>query len=287
MKRMMKIGLVSLLLALLCVMPVCAAEGTPVADMAGLFAEDETAALVEGIAAFQQHTGIDAVIVTTTDKEGYSAEAYADLFYEQGGYGKGSARSGFLYLIDMEEREVYISTAGGAIELLSDSNIEKLLNEAYHSLSDAEYAGSAEAVLHLASDYYDQAMKKGWSYDAESGSWTAPVKKRALTPLKLLVSALLSALAGLTAVGNVKRKYAMKDSVAQASASAAGLLAITGAAFSFHTQADELLHRSTERRLLPSGGASGRGGNGSGPFGPSTTHMSSGGMRHGGGGRKF
>lgn len=260
-----------------------------VMDDAGLFSAEEQARIAETVEEVRLRTGMDAAVVTTADKQGLSARDYADRRYEEEGFGEGDERSGFLYLIDMEGREIYISTAGGAITLISDSVNEKLLNEAYNVITDeGDYARSAETVLRMVSDYYVRATEMGWGYDAASGVWREPVRRRSLSPLKVLASMLISGLTGLGAVRRVKRQYAMKDDRANAAGSAAGLLAIAGVAFAFSNEADELLDRRTERRAIPLPKNSDRkGGGGSGPFGHSSTHMSSGGMRHGGGGRKF
>ena len=252
-------------------------------DAAGLFSAEQKNSLESSIQDLRSRTGMDAVVVTATDKKGKSTQDFAEECYYTGGFGQGSGKSGFLYFIDMEERVTHISTAGGAITVFSDSNLDKVMDNAYAYLGNGDFAGSAESVISDFVGYYDKALDMGYTYDADSGIWTAPVKKKSLSPLKLLISALLSALTASGSVNSVKRKYAMKDEAASAAKSTMAALAIAGLGFAFANRPDDLLDSHTVRRALPiAPKGSGGGGSSNKPFGGSTTHTGAGGMTFGG-----
>ena len=184
---------------------------------------------------------------------------------------------------DMEERVTHISTVGGAITVFSDSNLDEVMDNAYSYLGNGDFAGSAESVISDFVGYYDKAIDMGYTYDADSGVWAAPVKKKSLSPLKLLISALLSALTASGSVNSVKRKYAMKDEAASAAKSTVAALAVAGLGFAFASRQDDLIDSHTVRRALPmapkGGGVSSSDNK---PFGGSTTHTGAGGMTFGG-----
>lgn len=252
-------------------------------DAAGLFSAEQKNSLESSIQDLRSRTGMDAVVVTATDKKGKSTQDFAEECYYTGGFGQGSGKSGFLYFIDMEERVTHISTAGGAITVFSDSNLDKVMDNAYAYLGNGDFAGSAESVISDFVGYYDKALDMGYTYDANSGIWTAPVKKKSLSPLKLLISALLSALTASGSVNSVKRKYAMKDEAASAAKSTMAALAIAGLGFAFANRQDDLIDSHTVRRALPiAPKGSGGGGSSNKPFGGSTTHTGAGGMTFGG-----
>lgn len=272
-----------LFFALLAPARAYAAE-TRVFDQANLFSAAEKQELERQIATEREKMKLDLVVVTTNQAGGKSAEAYADDFYDQGGYGYGAKKSGVLYLIDMDNRRIHVSTAGGGIQLLSDSEIEKLLDLGTPGVKSGNYAESASRVLSGIQDSYRRAQRKGWVYDAESGVWT---KKKHLSPLAALGSLAASLVAALGAVTGVKRNYKMQDGEARRASTVAGIIAASGAAFDFGEITDRLLDRNrVERRIRRSSGGSG-GGRSSGPHGSSSTHTSSGGSSHGGGGRSF
>lgn len=252
-------------------------------DAAGLFSAEQKNSLESSIQDLRSRTGMDAVVVTATDKKGKSTQDFAEECYYTGGFGQGSGKSGFLYFIDMEERVTHISTAGGAITVFSDSNLDKVMDNAYAYLGNGDFAGSAESVISDFVGYYDKALDMGYTYDADSGIWTAPVKKKSLSPLKLLISALLSALTASGSVNSIKRKYAMKDEAASAAKSTMAALAIAGLGFAFANRQDDLIDSHTVRRALPiAPKGSGGGGSSNKPFGGSTTHTGAGGMTFGG-----
>ena len=278
--------LFALLLLSLCVPGslTARAEGTRVFDNANLFSESEKAVLERTVAEISAKTKLDIVVVTTGSADGKSSEAYADDFYDAGNYGYGSKLSGVLYLIDMDNRRIHISTAGGAIQLLSNSEIEKLLDLGYDEVAEGNYAASAKKVLAGIEDSYNRAKNKGWTYNADSGVWT---KKKHVSPLAALGSLGASLFAALAAVTGVKRNYKMQDGAAKRASSVAGIVSASGAAFRFSNMGDRLLDRNSVRRRIPRSSGGSGGGRSSGPHGSSSTHTSSSGRSHGGGGRSF
>ncbi len=80
-------------------------------DQADLFLEEEEKELQQAIDALREKMDMDAAVVTAEENPG-SAQAYADDFYEAHGFGTGSGRDGALLLIDMDNRELCISTEG-------------------------------------------------------------------------------------------------------------------------------------------------------------------------------
>ena len=73
----------------------------------------------------------------TRDAQGKDAEAYADDYYDTHGYGE----NGVLFLIDLDNGQVWISTAGAMIRFLTDARIEEVLDAGYEALQAGQYAG--------------------------------------------------------------------------------------------------------------------------------------------------
>ena len=90
---------------------------------------------------------------------------------------KNSNGSGVLYLIDMDNRQIYISTAGTGIEQYTDNEIESTLDVLYEHVSDQDYYGSCTAFVKEAekcltggesadNGYYDSERESFVDYDS-------------------------------------------------------------------------------------------------------------------------
>ena len=141
-------------------------------DGAGLFSDEQIRTITQEIDVLRSHTGMDAAVVTITAKNGKSTQDFADEYYYNGGFGIGEGRSGFLYLIDMEEKVTHITTCGGAIDVFSDSDLDIVLDNAYVYLGKGELAESASSVISDFISFYDKAIDMGYTYDAELGRWS-------------------------------------------------------------------------------------------------------------------
>lgn len=118
-----------------------------VIDELGYLSTSEISKLDEMIKGIRVDRQLDVVILITDDVEGKTSRDFADDFYDYGGYGIGSSADGLLYLINMSEREVWISTTGKAIQLFSDSEINKMVNRSTALLGDALYFEASQRFL--------------------------------------------------------------------------------------------------------------------------------------------
>ena len=241
-------------------------------DYAGLLSESEIADLEMQIADMKEKTGWDIFAVTTDYAEGKSSMAYADDFYDE--Y-TAEDSDGILVLIDMDNREIYISTCGKAIRYLTDARIERVLDDGFYYVSNGDYASCLSAMLSTAEYYYDAGISENqYNYDVETG---AVSEYRVLTWMEVVPVFFLAVIVGLAIFFGVKRSYKMKGGRYEYPYMKYGKLDITAHEDCFIRQ------HTTHHRIQTDSGSSG----GRSSSGRSSTHQSSSGRSHGGGGRKF
>ena len=244
-------------------------------DEAGLLTEDERVALMEQVTALCEKTGWDIFAVTTANAGGKSAMAYADDFYDAR---TEEDSDGVLALIDMDNREIYLSTCGDAIRYLEDTRIEAILDDAYYYVADGDYAGCLSAMIYGVEYYYDKGVHQDqYNYDVETG---AVSEYRTLTWMEVVPVALLSAGVGIGIYLIVLSRYSIKGTTADSYPyTRYGKVDLTD----FD---DRFMHQTvTHHRIQTDNGGGGRSSGGSGHR--SSVHRSSSGRSHGGGGRKF
>ena len=278
MKRMLRRGAVYVLLVFLVLgtLVTAFAEERRVFDDAGLFTSSEVELLEARVAASRKQAGVDIVIVTTDDARGKTAMAYADDYYDENGFGVGKDYSGVLFLIDMDNRELYISTSGLMIRILTDARIESILDDVYVGASNNDFMYSASVFLEDVVGYVEDGIEKGqYNYDTETGQIS---RYRSVSLGQLLLFALISVGVGVGVCFIVKAKYQMKAQQYAYPLSEKATLNVT-------RREDEMTGSYiTSRRIETSSSSGGGGGGGSGR---SSTHSSSSGRSHGGGGRGF
>lgn len=281
MKKHKRIGaaLLSLLIGfvLLC-MPASAAEQR-VFDQAGLLEAGEISELESTISDMRQKWKLDFVVVTTDDAQGKTAQAYADDYYDDNGFGEGADKSGALFLIDMDNREAYISTTGSAIQLYTDARIERMLDAVFEYLPDGDYYQSAAAFLQAADRYAGQGVPVAGDAndpDYEGGAPAGDQEPEGLTVSYILVAVFLSLLAGGAVFLVVFFRYNRKGkTVPYPFRQQSGMQMLRSE--------DVYLGTTTKQRHIDTSNHSGGHGGGGG----SSVHTSSSGTSHGGGGRSF
>ena len=139
-------------------------------DQAHLFSESQISTLEDSLAEFLDRYNKEAVIVTTSNTHGKSSEAYADDFYDENDFGTGSDKDGVLFLIDMDNRNIWISTSGSMIDYLEDWRIEKILDDVYPYMADSSYYSAADVFVRSTAAFVDQGIPEGHQrVDRETG----------------------------------------------------------------------------------------------------------------------
>ena len=98
-------------------------------DNADLLSEEEEEQLQQQIQTLAPELSLDLVIVTEDDARGMSAEEYARAFYEINAFGyETDDQSGLLFLIDMDNSEIFLYTAGTAVDTYPDDVLDEMLD---------------------------------------------------------------------------------------------------------------------------------------------------------------
>lgn len=267
-----------LLLPLMGVFPVQAAEAYVYDDAELLTAEEETA-LEEMAADYAKRWDMDFGVVTTDDTDGKSSCDYASDFYDAH-FDRTEERGGVLYLIDMDNREIYLKTCGKAIRYLTDDRIDRILDEAYEEISDGEYYGTFEAFFEETQYYMSQGIPSGqYNYDTETGEIDRYREPRSITLWEGVLALIAAAAAALVTCSAIAGKYKLKFEDFHYDA-------YTDSEAFFDEKEDRLVNTFVTHRRIPRNDSSGSGSGSSGGS-RSSVHRSSSGTRYGGGGRKF
>lgn len=258
-------------------------DETRVFDDAGLFTKEEIDDFQSRITSMKKEMNMDVLIVTTSDAKGKSAKQYAEDYYINGSYGVGSDYRGVLFLIDMDNREMYILPVGKMNRFLTDQRWNAILDSSYESISQGNYAASAQAFLDGVIKYYRAGIPGGqYNYDKETGEISV---YRSIRWYEAAAAIGIAFFAGGTACLAVTGQYSMKK---ERNRSGNYLKAYRGASqFRYSQQTDELINKTVTHVIIPQNNGGNSGGNSGGSSsGRSTTHSSSG-RTMGGGGRKF
>ena len=261
-------------------------------DDAGLFSKEEREKLEESVSEYQERAGTDIIIVTAYDDGSRNAEEYADDFYDEGGFGTGSSYSGVLFLLYMDGPgeaggELWISTSGTMIRILTDERIEDIRTDTRDYLRQGDYAGGVQVFLEDVDDYVAKGIQAGqYNYDRDTGKISV---YRSIRLYEAAFALIVSLAVAASVCAGVKNSYKLKASDRQRSNS---LLAYRAQCqFHFSNTSDNLINKFVTTTRVPKVDArpagSGGGSRSLGGSGRSTTHRSSGGRSHGGGGGRF
>ncbi len=227
-------------------------------DYADLLTDEEEASLSTLAKNQSNQYGISITFLTYDDSEGKSTMVYTDDFYDQ----TIAETNGFLLAIDMDNREVYVNTVGTCIDNISDSEIDAILDNTYTYASEAEYADFFTAAMDITLDAYsgDVSTYGGADYYGEPANPLIP------TSGSLIFSAVAMVLVAiiLLAIHNKNNKAPSAENYMGSS------FEVENSNTMFMGIRHEVLHDYYADN--DSGGSS---------------HMSGGGISHGGGGRGF
>ncbi len=283
MKMRKRQWLLWLLAAVLCLGLAGSAFGADqrprVYDMAGLLSESQRQQFEQQIADCQEEYGLDVVVVTTEDARGKRSQEYADNFYDQGDF----KEDGILFLVDMDNRELAVSTRGGAIRIFTEQRIGDMLDGGYQGASQGDYAASVASFLSDTERWCRAGIPQGqYNYDTETGKISA---HRSIRWYEALMALGVSSFVAGSACLAVKRQYAMEEDPRQVRN--LNMAYRAESRFLYNDQTDRLVNKFVTSRVIPRNVSGGSHGGGHSSAGRSSTHTSSGGHTHGGGSRKF
>lgn len=250
---------------------IYAAQEGNVYDDADLLTDSERSSLNDKITALKEESGWNIYAVTTADAGGKTAAEYADDFFDAH---SPEQEDGVALLIDMDNREITISTCGIAIRYLTDSRIEYILDDAYTDVSNGDYGACLDTMLDGVAQYYQAGIPQNqYNLDTETGRVS---RYHALSLGEILIAVVVAIFCGGTVYVVVLGKYRLKFGTYQYAFRENGRVTL-------RVKEDRFVNQTVTQRRIPKQSSS----SGSHSSGRSSTHHSSNGRSHGGGSRKF
>lgn len=270
MRKRLKYWLLLLLLALAWAPLTASANSTHIEDGVGLFTAEEIQSLEKKAQDLSDKIK-GGVYVVTTNANNEEPRSFADEYLREK---VGNDNNGAVLLLDMGQREVYVSTSGNMIDYITDSRLNNMLDQITPNLSDGQYYDAATAYFDQADAYVEAGVPGGhYRIDEETGKITY---YKTITLMEGVIALLLAAIAAIAFFVVIKSKYQLK---------------LGTYSYPYQENADvnltvnenQLINSFVTTRRIPRNTNNLSGGGGGGG---SSTH-SSGGGTFGGGGRSF
>lgn len=241
-------------------------------DEGGLLSLSQEQQLEEKAEMLFQDTGYNFFVVTLEDAGGKTSREAAEDFYIE----HQTVQDGAVYLIDMDNRELYLATSGEMRYVLNDKRWKRALDAGYEFVADENYGEAFLAMLEQTEEYLEEGIEAGtFLVDEDTGKMTYYEKRKKLGIPQILAALGAAFLAGAGAFAGVKRSYRKKSPKETRESQQSVELDLTEKEDVF---VNCLVTRRHIPRNPPEDGEHG---------GSSTVHSGSGGSSFGGGGRKF
>lgn len=262
-RKSISVLICSFILSVMIILTVLAGAQPRLVDNADLLSESEETALLRKLDNISERQQVDIVVVTVDSTDGIPPEIYSDDYYDRHDY----RADGILLLVSLEDRELWISTAGYGITAITDTGREYIFDQFQPLLSDGDYEAGFIAYADLCDKFITQA-RSGRPY----GTGNMPKE-----PFRAAYSLLISLGIGFTVAFFVV-SY-MKDQLKSVRFQSAAEDYVKRGSVKITESGEFFLYRHVDRRAKPKQTTSRSGG--------SAVHTSSSGTSHGGGGRKF
>lgn len=242
-------------------------------DFANLFTEEEEIKIYNLIIDYINDSNLDLAVVTINTNPKSSTMEYADDFYDYNEF----KYDGSIFIIDMKNREFYISTSGKALEYYSDYRIEMTLSSMDKTMMNHKYYDSVEILVNKLKSYYLSGKpENGYLYEGEFNPYQE--NKTKISMKQAIISSIIVALVSSSIYilvlclrnKQVKKVYNSK-------------LYLNKKATVITKKNERYLNSNTTKTYSPISHDSGGSGHSSG----SSFHSGSSGISHGGGGHHF
>lgn len=233
-------------------------------DFAELLTEEEEKQLYDKVKEFIANTNLDLAIVTINTNVKDSTQEYADDFYDYNDF----SIDGLAFVIDMQNRIFYISTAGKAMLYYDDYRIEYILSALDQEMYNHEYFNACNTLISQLTEYYNHSFSDNADKYVVIGTQIYRKTPYLLLSIIAVVSAIIGTL--ILALRNKKIKLATNSNDY-----------FDNKSFEITKDTKEFISSNTSRVYIPPADSGGGGSSGGG------FHSGSSGASHGGGGHRF
>ena len=136
MKRLIKLSAILAVMIMMCMPFRALAENAHVIDEYGGLTSEQLQECENKLQQVSDKYNVDVVAIIAQDTDGKDIVAFADDYFDYNGYGRGAERSGIILVIDMNGREMYISTRGVCIDYFTDYGIECIADDIVDLIPD-------------------------------------------------------------------------------------------------------------------------------------------------------
>lgn len=248
-------------------------ENLKVYDLANIISSEDETSLYYEATKFISEYNMDLVLVTIDDNFETTQE-YADDFYDYNYFGLSDTYDGVLILIDMDNREFYISTTGEAILMYNDYRIDSILDDMTPYMKSGDYSKAFSIAIKSISNFANNGIPDGnkSSYIDSNGNYVYVEHKKFPLTIFIIISIIVATIVLIIFINKnklVRKQYTASSYIDENKKEIKNLGNI-------------FLTTHTSRVRINTDSSSG-----SSHSGGSSTHHSSSGTSHGGGGRSF
>ena len=136
-------------------------------DDADLLDDSDEEELLYKLDSLSEEYRMDIVVVTVNSIEGKTPVAFADDFFDYNGFGYGDTEDGILLLVNMGERDWYISTCGRAQYTFTDYGLEYMGDEVLYWLGDGYYYDAFDTFADICEELILYELENG-AYDVDN-----------------------------------------------------------------------------------------------------------------------
>ncbi len=152
--------IVIVFLAIFFVLTFCGfdSEQQKVYDDANLLSDSQESTLQSEAVAVAEQLKLDVIIHTTDDTDGKETYKYAEDYYNNNDFGY-TGNEGVIFVIDMENRNIYIYYSEDAKGVLSDTQTDAMVKEVFSYVKNGDYYEACKEFLDVLPEYADGSFK--------------------------------------------------------------------------------------------------------------------------------
>ena len=137
-----------------------------VEDYADVLTDSEEAELIAKLETLGSEYDIEIGAITVDSYEGKDPQDFADDFYDYNGYGYGSNDDGLIVVFNTGEgdgnRNLAISTHGKGIELLTDLEIDRIIEMMINPIKNGDFASAFDNFVTECEVAFDESISIIW-----------------------------------------------------------------------------------------------------------------------------